>query len=119
MQERRKHVRHLAESLIVGIEGKDYPLVNISTGGVNFTGKGFFAGNPLKMTIRSAQDAKDCIVVDCKVVAVDGESVHTEFTKPNVPLLNFVIGHIGQAMGVKPHFFKKPTAPTRLSQDGA
>lgn len=79
MQERRKHIRHLAENLVIEIDGKEYPLVNISTGGVNFTGKGFFEGNPLKMTIRSVQDSADSITAICRVVAVSGESVHTEF----------------------------------------
>lgn len=119
MQERRKHVRHLAENLQVLIDGKAYPLINISTGGVYFQGQGFYAGNPLSLVIRSLHDEKDSVATVARVVAVTDSAVHAEFTKANVPLLNFVIGHIGQAMGVKPHFFKKPTAQGNVSQDGA
>jgi hypothetical protein len=107
-EERRKHVRHLAESLVVVTGGKTYEVVNISTGGVFFKGTGFFKGNPLSITIRAANNEMDCITADCKVVEVGTESVHAEFAKPTMPLMHFVIGHIGQAMGVKPQYFKKP-----------
>lgn len=108
VQERRKHERYLAQHLCVELDGKTYPVINISSGGVHFKGQGFFVGNPLTLVIRSHQDENDRIKADCKVVEIEGESVHAEFTKPTMPLMHYVIGHIGQAMGVTPQYFKKP-----------
>jgi hypothetical protein len=118
VDERRKHERHLAKHLVVEIAGTTYPIVNISTGGVFFKGSGFYLGNPLRITIRSESNERDCISADCKVVEIRTDSVHAEFLKPTMPLMHFVIGHIGQAMGVKPHYFKKP-APQESSTPGA
>ncbi len=118
--ERRKHVRYLAENLIVEIAGNTHPVVNISTGGVFFVGQGFYLGNPLSLVIRASQNEADSMKAECKVVEIRADCIHAEFLKPTMPLMHFVIGHIGQAMGIKPQYFKKPELPSSpVTPDGA
>jgi len=109
--ERRNHIRHPGQNLAAEISGKSYPVVNISTGGVYFTAQGFFVGNPVKLVLRSTNDEALFIGADCKVIEVEGDCVHAEFLRPTMPLMRFVIGQIGDAMGVEPHYFKKAANP--------
>ena len=115
--ERRKHIRYLAENLTVEIGGKTHPVVNISTDGLQFKASGYFPGNPVSLIIRSIKNEAEFIKAECKVIEVRADCVHVEFAKPTMPLMHFVIGQIGQAMGVKPYYFK--TGESRPNPGGA
>ncbi len=117
--ERRKHIRYLAENLIVEIGNNSYPVVNISTDGILFKATGFFPGNPVSLIIRSTKNEAEFIKAECKVIEVRADCVHTEFAKPTMPLMHFVIGQIGQAMGVKPYYFKTEESRTGTNPGGA
>lgn len=105
-QERRRHQRFLAGMLQISRDGRCYPLINISEGGLSLEGTPFALGQMVVLTLSSTTSPDDTILADCKVVAVRQDATHLTFEKVTIPLLTFIMAHIGRVLGVAPYYFR-------------
>ena len=104
-KERRKHPRRMGEGLIVLIDGRGYPLVDISIAGVSFQGTGFGVGKTVTVTVAKLLKMAECAEGVITVVAADETITRGEF-KPNVAMMGYIVEHMSDVTGVKPTYFK-------------
>ncbi|MGE5546966.1 MAG: PilZ domain-containing protein [Solirubrobacterales bacterium] len=106
-QDRRIHARVPAQTLFIEIDGQPHALIDISAGGVAFEAHGLHPGQVVLALIRSVLDEQDFAVAHCRIIQVCGCRASAAFVDPKLPLLRFVIGHIGNMTGVEPHLLKR------------
>jgi hypothetical protein len=104
--ERRRLPRKIGHGLAALIDGKAYPVIDISTGGVSFQGIGQKLGARLAMKIARMSDFSDCIDCVVTVKSEEGNVTRGEFL-PTMALMRYIIGHIGEATGAEPAYFRK------------
>ncbi|MTJ84079.1 MAG: hypothetical protein F8N37_24085 [Telmatospirillum sp.] len=105
--ERRKFNRHYGKGLILIWENQAYPLLNVSPGGLclrDWPG-GKPAGDIVTIGLATEDRPDRHMDVDCRIVSVRGDLTHMAFTLVTMPLLTFLIGHIGSVLGVDPYYF--------------
>jgi hypothetical protein len=107
LRERRRHIRYIGQHLLIVINGKAHPIMDISIGGVSFQGTGFTVGDPLSLTLVSAFANKDVMPGIGEVRAISGSKVHVKFVRPTLPLLRYIIAHIAEVTGIEPHLLKR------------
>ncbi|WP_158240503.1 PilZ domain-containing protein [Telmatospirillum siberiense] len=106
--ERRRHRRHFGRDLLVLVpEGSSYPVRDISPGGLCLQGTPFAIGELVGITLSSAANPFDAVDASCRVVAISTTGSHMEFCPVTMPLLTFIIQHIGKELGVEPYYFGK------------
>ena len=104
--ERRRQSRHFGRDLIVlDAAGRSYPVRDISVDGLCFVGDPFPVGDRVAITLASSQAPDRTVRAECRVVAISAVGTHMEFAPVTVPLLTFVLKHIGAEMGVTPYYF--------------
>ncbi len=103
-KDRRRHARKVGQGLIVLIGGKVYPVVDISTVGLSFQATGYRGGDSIVLKLAQLTNISDCIEARITVTSSDNTVTRGEF-KPTVPLLRYIISHIGEATGAEPAYF--------------
>lgn len=104
--ERRRLVRKIGQGLVVLINDRAHPVVDISTAGVCFQSSGHKVGERLRLKIAQLADINDCIEGTITVKSVGEATTRGEFL-PTMPLLRYIISHIGEATGTEPAYFRK------------
>jgi hypothetical protein len=104
-QERRQHIRKIGQGLVVLIDGRVHPVVDISTAGISFQAAGLKIGDRLKLKIAQLADISDCIGGVITIKSVNDTTTRGEFL-PTVPLMRFIIAHMGEATGTVPAYFR-------------
>jgi hypothetical protein len=104
-QERRKIVRKIGQGLVVLIDDKALPVIDISTGGVAFQTLGQVLTGTVHARIARLADITDCVDAKIAVKLSDRTTTRGEFL-PTMALLRYIIGHIGEATGTEPSYFK-------------
>lgn len=106
--ERRQHCRHFGRDLLVlDSEGGSYPVRDISPGGLCLQGNAFAIAEVVTITLTSESNPFDAVDAICQVVAIGTTLTHMEFRPVTMPLLTFIMQHIGQELGVEPYYFGK------------
>lgn len=106
-REKRNDVRYPGQTLMLEVNGRIHPLIDISTGGLGFEGDGFVRGQMLAARISSVLDGTDEIRAPCRVANIRGSRIGVSFTAPNLQLLKYIIGHIGNVTSTLPFVLKK------------
>ncbi len=103
--ERRRHVRRVGEGLIVLIDGRGYSIVDISIAGLSFQTSGHRVGERVALKIARLTDLNDG--VEGRITVVDSSDAVTrgQFL-PTARLMHYIVGHIAEATGVSPAYFK-------------
>ena len=104
--DRRRLVRKIGQGLVVLIDGRAHPVVDISTAGISFQFSGPKIGAKLSLKIARLADLADCIDGVITIKSASENTLRGEF-HPTVPLLRYIISHIGEATGTKPAYFRK------------
>jgi hypothetical protein len=108
--ERRSHLRYPGQTLLLAVDGIVRALIDISTGGLSFEGEDFHRGQIVAVKFSSVLDEGDAVEAACRIVNTGGARVGAAFTLPNLPLLAYVIEHIGGVTGAMPHMVRKGAA---------
>lgn len=105
--ERRRYGRYFGRDLQVLGPGGVYPVRDISADGLSFLGKPFGLGDIVSITLTSPADQAARIDACCQVVALSTTVTHLTFAPVTIPLLTFIMQHIGAELGVAPYYFGK------------
>lgn len=103
--DRRRHSRHDGAGLLVEIEGKCLPVVDVSTGGLSLRDLDRKLGERFRLVL-SRSGGLTGIATECEVVAREGRLLRLHFTRPTLPLLRLVVAHVSTLTGVAPHLLK-------------
>ena len=95
----------MAQGLIVLIEDKGYPVIDISAGGLSFQAAGYRPGDVVTLKIAQTATIENC--VEGKITVVKGSEGITrgEFSM-TMQLMRYVVRHIGSVLGVEPTYFR-------------
>ncbi|MDO8605423.1 MAG: PilZ domain-containing protein [Phaeospirillum sp.] len=104
--DRRNHIRKVGQGLVVLIDGRVHPVVDISIAGISFQAAGHTVGTKVSLKIARISDINDCIGGTITIKSAGDTTTRGEFL-PTMPLLRYIIGHIGEATGTKPAYFKE------------
>jgi len=104
--DRRQTIRRIGQGLVVLIDGHVHPVIDISTAGVSFQSVGHAVNARLHLKIARVADMNDCIDGTITVKSV-GETVTRGEFQPTMPLLRYIISHMGEATGAVPAYFRK------------
>jgi len=105
IKERRLHSRSIAKGLIILIDDQVCPVIDISVSGVSFQASLNSIGSRVRVKLARLTDKNDCIACEITVRAVSGAITHAEFSA-TMPLMHYIIGHIGKVTGAEPAFFR-------------
>ncbi|WP_245651099.1 PilZ domain-containing protein [Paramagnetospirillum marisnigri] len=97
--------RKVGQGLVVLINGKVHPVIDISTAGVSYQAANHKIGATVALTIARLSDISDCIDAKITVISKDETVTRAEF-KPTMPLLRYIISHIGEATRAVPAYFR-------------
>lgn len=104
--DRRQTIRRIGQGLVALIDGHVHPVIDISTAGLSFQSAGHAVNDRLHLRIARVTDMSDCIDGTITVKSV-GETVTRGEFQPTMPLLRYIIGHMGEATGTAPAYFRK------------
>lgn len=105
--ERRSHIRYPGQTLLLEVDGLTCPLIDISTGGISFEGEGFHQRQTIMIKLSSVLDGTDTIGAECEVAMISGVRIGAAFTRPTLPLMAYIIGHIAAITGTSPCVVKR------------
>ncbi|ARJ67849.1 hypothetical protein WV31_20450 [Magnetospirillum sp. ME-1] len=105
IKERRQHVRKLGDGLAVLIDGKVYPLTDISLSGVSFQGSGVRPGDRIRLSLAAVRSLDDCVEAVVTVKVAEGGIVRGEFS-PTAKLMRYIVAHLGDVTGAEPAYFR-------------
>ena len=103
--ERRQHSRRIGHGLVVLIDNRSHPVIDISVEGVKYQGNGSHVGATVSLKLARLDDMKDCVEGRVEVVDIDYATTRGRFI-PTVGLLRYIIGHISKVTGSDPTYFK-------------
>lgn len=103
--ERRQHGRKVGEGLIVLIDGKTHPIVDISVAGVAFQAQGHKAGDRIRLSLATLRALTDAVEANATVRAAGNGVVRCEFI-PTAKLMRYIVAHIGEVTGQQPAYFR-------------
>lgn len=103
--DRRLNPRHDGAGLQVEIEGKTYPVVNVSTGGLCLQGLNRRDGERFRFVLSRLGDPNG-VASEGEVLGRNGRVLHLVFTRPTLPLMRLVIAHVSALTGAVPHLLK-------------
>lgn len=102
---RRPH-RTIGHGLVILIDGHAHPVLDISTAGVAYQAGRHPVGATIAVTLARLDAISDCIAGKITVISSQESITRGEF-KPTVPLLSYILSHIGAATGAEPAYFRK------------
>jgi hypothetical protein len=105
-KERRRHIRKIGQGLVMLIDGRVYPIVDISTAGISFQAGDQVIGAVIDLKLAAMTDLGKGIEARITINSNNGTITRGEF-HPTVPLLRFIIGHIGEVTGTVPAYFTR------------
>lgn len=103
---RHNPIRRIGQGLVVVIERRIYPIVSISTAGLGFQATGYKVGDHVRMKIAKMLDLNTGVEATLAVTSAEETITRGEFL-PTIPLLRYIIDHIGEVTGVEPSYFHK------------
>lgn len=103
--ERRQHGRKVGDGLIVLLDGKTYPVIDISVAGVAFQARGHREGDRIRLSLATLGSLEDSIEANATVRAAADGVVRCEFI-PTARLMRYIVGHIGEVTGQQPAYFR-------------
>jgi hypothetical protein len=106
VDDRRRHVRKIGQGLVVLIDRRIFPIVNISTAGISFQATGYAVGETVSLKLAKMTDLKNAVDATISVKSAEEAITRGEF-HPTMSLLRFIIDHIGDVTGVEPAYFRK------------
>lgn len=85
--------------------GETYPVRDVSVDGLCFAGEPFAVADLVTITLASSTVPDQSVQASCRIVAISPVGTHVEFAPATMPLLTFVLKHIGAELGVEPYYF--------------
>lgn len=104
-QERRQHGRKVGDGLIVLINGKTHPIIDISVAGVAFQAQGYRIGDRIRLSLAALRALDDAVEASVTIRAAGNGVVRCEFI-PTAKLMRYIITHIGEITGQQPAYFR-------------
>jgi hypothetical protein len=104
-KERRQHVRKMGDGLAVLIDGKVFPVSDISISGVSFQGSGHKLGDRIRLSVVALRALEDKVEATVTIKVVNGGIIRGEFA-PTTKLMRFIISHLGEVTGSQPAYFR-------------
>ncbi|BAE50404.1 hypothetical protein [Paramagnetospirillum magneticum] len=105
IKERRQHIRKMGDGLAVLIDGKVFPVVNVSISGVSFQGAGYRPGDRVRLTLAALQALDDNVEAMVTIKSADSGILRCEFS-PTTKLMRYIVGHLGDVTGAEPAYFR-------------
>jgi len=105
-EDQRHQIRKIGQGLVVVIDRRIYPIVTLSTAGLGFQATGYKVGEHVRMKITKMLDLNAGIDATLSVTSAEETITRGEFL-PTIPLLRYIIDHIGEVTGVSPSYFRK------------
>lgn len=99
-------IRKIGQGLVVVIDRRIYPIVTLSTAGLGFQATGYKVGEQIRMKITKMLDLNGGVDATLSVTSAEETITRGEFL-PTIPLLRYIIDHIGEVTGVEPSYFRK------------
>lgn len=103
--ERRHFTRKIGDGLVVIVDGRVYPVVNISVSGISFQGTGFSADTVIRMSLATLHALEDCVEAQLAIKVAEAGMVRGEFL-PTTRLMRYIVAHMGEVTGTKPAYFR-------------
>jgi hypothetical protein len=103
--DRRRYARKIGHGLVLLIDGRAHPVVDISTAGISFQASGHRLGSAITARLARLSKLDDCVDAKITVKGIGEATTHGEF-RPTMALLRYIIGHIGEATGTQPAYFR-------------
>lgn len=101
-----RRIRKIGQGLVVLIDGRSYPVIDISTIGITFQAVGHKVGAAVRLKIAQLANISDCIDGVITVKSSGDTTTRGEF-RPTIPLMRYIIGHMGEATATEPAYFRK------------
>jgi hypothetical protein len=103
--ERRQHMRKMGDGLAVLIDGKVFPVVDVSISGISFQATGFRPGDRIRLSLAALHSLEDSVEAMVTVKTMDGGILRGEFA-PTAKLMRYIVTHLGQVTGAAPAYFR-------------
>lgn len=103
-RERRRHIRKVGEGLVVVINDRVFPLIDISIAGLSFQCTEYKVGDVLTLNIAEMADMSQTVESRITVIAANGTVTRGRFY-PTMRLMRFIVHHFSDATGVAPRYF--------------
>jgi hypothetical protein len=104
-KDRRQFDRRMGDGLAVLIDGRVYPMANISVSGLCFQGTGFAPGTTIRASLANLHSLHDSVEAQMTIKVTEGGMVRAEFL-PTTRLMRFIIAHLGDITGERPAYFR-------------
>jgi len=91
--------------LVVLIEDRVYPVIDISVSGISFQNSAHPVGSSVKLKLAQLNNLDDSVDGTITVRAASDTITRGEFSA-NMALLRYIVTHIGKLTGATPSFFK-------------
>jgi hypothetical protein len=104
-KERRQHARKMGDGLAVLIEGKVFPVIDISLAGISFQGSGFRPGDQVRLTVAALRALDDNVDAQVTIKVAESGVLRAEFA-PTAKLMRYIIAHLGDVTGASPAYFR-------------
>ncbi|CUW40907.1 protein of unknown function [Magnetospirillum sp. XM-1] len=105
IKERRQHARKMGDGLAVLIDGKVFPLLDVSLAGLSFQGNGMRPGDRVRLTLAAVRSLDDCVEAMVTVKVAEGGVIRGEFS-PTAKLMRYIVAHLGEITGAEPAYFR-------------
>lgn len=103
--ERRRQPRRLGEGLILLIDGRAFPVLDISVAGISFQATGYKPNDRIAATLTETANPAAGVETSITVRAVGNGVVRGEFYPTN-KLMRFIMAHVGEVTGGAPSYFR-------------
>ena len=104
IRERRHYIRKMGDGLVVLIDGKVFPLIDISVTGVSFQATGYSVGQSLSIKLAKLTSMADGVDGEITVVAITDTISRAKFY-PTMRLMRFIIRQLSEFSGIAPRYF--------------
>ena len=105
VKERRQHIRKMGDGLAALINGKVFPVVDISLSGLSFQGAGHRPGDQIRLTVAALHALDDSVEANVTIKASEGGILRGEFA-PTAKLMRYIVSHLGVLTGAQPAYFR-------------
>lgn len=105
IRERRQHPRRMGEGMVVIVNDRAYPVLDVSIAGISFQSSGHRVEDRLKATLAMLADMSDCVEVGLTIKAAGGSILRAEF-QPTAKLMRYIVMHQSKVSGGQPAYFR-------------
>ena len=105
VNERRQHARKMGDGLAILIDGRVFPVLDISVSGLSFQGNGHRPGSRVRLTVAALHALDDSVEAVVTVKEAGGGIVRGEFV-PTARLMRYIVAHLGEVTGTRPAYFR-------------